>query len=102
MGAFPGEMDLEDLSNNEFPIRLIHEACPCQGNWLLRARSVTEGACSCAADFNGDCIVGLDDFHALVAAWGPCPEPPSPCPADLNKDGRVTVIDLLILLGSWG
>ncbi len=28
---------------------------------------------SCPSDTSGDGIVGIDDFLALLAAWGPCP-----------------------------
>jgi len=28
---------------------------------------------SCPSDSNGDGMVGIDDFLALLAAWGPCP-----------------------------
>jgi hypothetical protein len=55
-----------------------------------------------AADLDGDGIVGVDDFLQLLAAWGPCPGPPDPCPADLDGDGDVGVTDFLILLGEWG
>jgi hypothetical protein len=45
--------------------------------------------------------VGVNDFLALLAAWGPCPVPPAECPADLDGDGQVGVTDFLILLASW-
>ncbi|MCH8153297.1 MAG: hypothetical protein IH830_13105 [Planctomycetes bacterium] len=31
-----------------------------------------------------------------------CPDPPDPCPADLDGDGSVGTFDLQILLGAWG
>jgi T5SS/PEP-CTERM-associated repeat protein len=52
-------------------------------------------------DIDGDGIVGVTDFLALLAAWGPCPDPPDPCPADLDGDGAVGVEDFLILLANW-
>ena len=54
------------------------------------------------ADINGDGTVGIGDFLLLLAAWGPCPEPPRPCPADLDGDGIVGIGDMLILFGAWG
>ncbi|MCH8165871.1 MAG: hypothetical protein IH889_09715 [Planctomycetes bacterium] len=54
------------------------------------------------ADLNQDGIVGIVDLLILLAAWGPCPDPPEPCPADLDGDGTVGILDLLILLASWG
>jgi hypothetical protein len=56
----------------------------------------------CPADFDGDGAVGITDFLALLAAWGPCPSPPAPCPADLDGDGVVGITDFLALLASWG
>ena len=54
------------------------------------------------ADLNQDGIVGIVDLLILLAAWGPCPNPPEPCPADLDGDGTVGIFDLLTLLGAWG
>jgi hypothetical protein len=52
-------------------------------------------------DIDGDGVVGVTDFLLLLAAWGPCPDPPDPCPADLDGDGEVTVTDFLQLLAAW-
>jgi hypothetical protein len=54
-------------------------------------------------DIDGDCVVGVLDFLAILNAWGPCPGacPPS-CPADLNGDCEVGVQDFLLLLANWG
>jgi hypothetical protein len=52
-------------------------------------------------DINGDGIVDVTDFLALLARWGPCPAPPEPCPADLDGDGTVGITDFLILLANW-
>jgi hypothetical protein len=51
------------------------------------------------ADLDADGIVGVNDFLAMLALWGPCPDP---CAPDLDADGAVGVTDVLILLGSWG
>jgi YVTN family beta-propeller protein len=61
-----------------------------------RARMVPLG------DIDLDGTVGVNDFLLLLAAWGPCPDPPAPCPADLDGDGMVGVNDFLILLANWG
>jgi hypothetical protein len=53
-------------------------------------------------DLDGDGVVGITDFLLLLGAWGPCPDPPEPCPADLDGDGAVGVTDFLILLANWG
>jgi len=53
-------------------------------------------------DLDGDGAVGILDFLALLAAWGPCPAPPADCPADLDGDGAVGINDFLALLANWG
>jgi hypothetical protein len=53
-------------------------------------------------DLDGDGTVGVLDFLGLLAAWGPCPDPPAGCPGDLDGDGNVGVTDLLMLLANWG
>ncbi len=55
-----------------------------------------------AADLDGDGTVGIVDFLALLAVWGPCPGPPAGCPADLDGDGTVGIADMLLLLADWG
>jgi len=52
-------------------------------------------------DINGDGIVDVTDFLALLGRWGPCPAPPDPCPADLDGNGTVGINDFLILLANW-
>ena len=55
------------------------------------------------SDVNGDGIVGMVDFLALLAAWGSCSDcgTPQACPADLDGDCSVGILDLLIMLGNW-
>jgi hypothetical protein len=54
-------------------------------------------------DLDGDGAVGILDFLALLAAWGPCPGPCPPfCPADVDFDCAVGITDFLALLGNWG
>ncbi|MHC4653103.1 MAG: choice-of-anchor Q domain-containing protein [Planctomycetota bacterium] len=52
------------------------------------------------ADLNGDNVVGLDDFDALMNCWSSSEEPC--CIADLDLNGTVNVVDFLILLANWG
>ena len=54
-----------------------------------------------SGDLDGDCTVGIVDFLALLAAWGPCPVPPAECPADLDGDNCVGITDFLELLSNW-
>lgn len=59
-------------------------------------------------DLNQDGTVTVSDLLLLIAAWGPCPIPPLPCPADIappgppTGDGVVGVNDLLRLIANWG
>ena len=64
---------------------------------------VTIPDCTPAAlpsDLDGDGIVGMGDFLALLGAWGPCSDCGT-CPADFDGDCSVGILDLLILLGDW-
>lgn len=54
----------------------------------------------CQSDIDGDGVVGIGDLLALLAAWGPCPDP-SVCPADQDGDGAVGLIDVLLVLSEW-
>jgi hypothetical protein len=49
-------------------------------------------------DVDGDFVVGVLDFLAMLSAWGPN----EGHPADLDGDGEVGVADFLILLANWG
>ena len=42
------------------------------------------------------------DFSRLVIEFLLAHPKPADCPADLNDDGEVGVVDLLVLLGAWG
>ena len=54
-------------------------------------------------DVDGDGTVGVLDFLALLAAWGPCPGPcPPSCAADFDSDCQVGITDFLLLLANWG
>ena len=52
----------------------------------------------CAADLDGNGVVGGADLGRLLGAWGPCTD----CPADINGDGLVSGTDLGAMLGAWG
>jgi hypothetical protein len=38
----------------------------------------------------------------VITNWGPCDEPPSPCPGDANGNGEVEVQDLVLVITNWG
>ncbi len=54
-----------------------------------------------SCDLNGDGVVGINDFLALLAAWGPCADCEN-CPADFNGACSVGITDFLLLLAWWG
>ncbi len=56
----------------------------------------------CDGDVDADGTVGINDFLGLLAAWGPCPDPPATCFADIDHDGTVGINDFLALLANWG
>jgi hypothetical protein len=100
-------MDGEDLLLSE-PDGTIHRIDPV--SWLELDTMISpvtietmllDDAVSVFADIDGDGIVGINDFLALLGAWGPCPAPPEACPADLDNDGYVRITDFLLLLGNW-
>jgi hypothetical protein len=53
-------------------------------------------------DLDGNGVVDTADLLIVLAEWGPCPDPPDPCPGDVNGDGVVDTEDLLAVLGNWG
>ena len=56
--------------------------------------------CDVPGDLDGDGLIGITDFLAMLAAWGPCGDCDA-CIADLDDDCQVGITDLLILLGAW-
>jgi len=62
---------------------------------------VTIPDCSPDCDLNGDGVVGIVDWLALLGAWGSCSDCGT-CPADFDGDCSVGILDMLILLGNWG
>ena len=66
----------------------------------LDAFKIIELQCTAIGDLDGDGIVGIVDFLALLAAWGPC-DNCDDCPADLDGDCEVGITDFLLLLANW-
>ena len=76
-------MLLQSYSNGVFKVAVVtfdHQRPPCP--WDL--------------DGNGD--VGIEDFLALLAAWGTDPGGPP----DFDGDGDVGITDFLELFANWG
>jgi hypothetical protein len=92
---------IEDLDGNP---RFVDD--PCRANTGIGDPPVDMGAYEFqdrSCDLDGSGMVGITDFLALLAAWGPCPAPcPPSCPADFDGDCEVGVTDFLILLANWG
>ena len=58
--------------------------------------------CSIAGDVDQSGVVDVDDFLAVLAAWGPCPgQCPPACAEDLDGDCEVEVDDFLLVLAYW-
>ncbi len=66
------------------------------------ANGVADG-CDVPGDADGDGTVGYPDILTVIAHWGVCPAPPTPCLGDMNVTGTVNVQDLLIVIagGNW-
>jgi hypothetical protein len=80
IGAW-GDDDHGDDSGSAYAFDLIGEDC--NENGVCDDRDIANGT---SPDVNGNGI----------------PDECEPCPADVNGDGEVNVLDLLILLASWG
>ncbi len=63
--------------------------------------TLVSGGLPTPGDVDDDGIVGIDDFLAVIAQWGACPDPPGACPADFDGDCEVGIVDLLLLLANW-
>ncbi len=91
-----GSVDCEDLSlflSGPYDWNLDGEATDADRRQLLNALAASR------ADVDGDGIVGIGDFLAMLGSWGPCP-PTGNCGADLDCDGVVGIGDMLLLLSS--
>ncbi len=53
---------------------------------------------ACPGDADGDGVVGITDFLAVLGNWGPNPGHS----ADFDDDGVVGITDFLAVLGNWG
>ncbi len=71
------------------------------GHGLVDAHAALIEIGGILGDLDGDGIVAIVDFLALLDAWGPCPADGTRCPADLDGDGAVGITDLLVLLANW-
>ena len=79
-GPAPLDLDLHTRVVNEIVDAGAYEACPFSN------------------DLDGDGIIGIGDFLALLAVWGTNPGGPP----DFDGDGTVGISDMLELLSNWG
>ena len=73
---------------------------PIQGTLARAIYKLEFGPCP-IGDLTGDLSVNVEDLLAVIAAWGPCPAEPTPCPADIVDDQIVNVADLLAVISHW-
>ncbi len=74
-----------------------------RGYGIVNALGAAQSTPPKPGDLDEDGAVGIVDFLALLAAWGPCPDPcPPHCFGDVDTDCNVGITDLLELLSNWG
>lgn len=69
--------------------------------WTVGMDNVSIDWDAVVGDLDGNNFVDVRDMVLLVSAFGTCPTPPEPCPADLDSNGTVDQGDLLIGLSHW-
>jgi hypothetical protein len=47
-------------------------------------------------------VVSVGDLVEVILAWGACPLPLQPCPADIDGNLQVDVADLIGVIVNWG
>ena len=101
--CFGDSNGLNDFTPNLDPVIGEWNSFPLDAAGGLGGHSVT---CStCPADIAQNGVVNVNDLLAVINAWGSCPGPPFPCPADLapnGGNGTVNVNDLLAVINAWG
>lgn len=89
----PGGTAMVDTTRSAFEIQ---QGISRRGTMV--SGSVIPVAAPCPADIGGDANVGIDDFLAVLAAWGGCVD----CPEDVTGDDVVGINDFLSVLANWG
>ena len=87
---FAGDINLADIGAIEISLYATH------GTDFSLERLVA--AHPMPGDANADLAVNMQDFLAVLTAWGPC----TGCSEDVNDDDVVGINDLLIVLANWG
>jgi hypothetical protein len=54
-----------------------------------------------AGDLDDDGDTDFQDLLQLLGTWGPCDDPPAPCPGDSDCDREIGFADLLAILANW-
>ncbi len=89
----PGEINLDGLVN----CADIDSFVDNMYDWNLDG-DVNEADLYDLAAVVGASLIDGADVAMLLQQWGSCPNPPEPCPGDLDCDGIVGINDFLLLL----
>ena len=99
--SFPGGFDFMPGDATDCNVNLLPDSCDIASGFSADVNGngiPDECETLCPGDLDGDGVVGITDFLALLAAWGPNPGHPG----DLDGDDVVGITDFLALLGNWG
>ena len=71
------------------------------GTGTMSLSFVGEPCPDCPPDTNGDLMVDIVDFLAVLSTWSTTGQEPGQ-DTDVNDDGIVDLLDLLAVLAAWG
>jgi hypothetical protein len=89
-------------------------AYDCNRNCIDDALDISDGSsldvngndlpdeCECIADFDDNGIVNVHDLLLIIIMWGEISTPENPLATDINGDGVVAVLDLMIAINEYG
>jgi WD40 repeat protein len=100
----PSGIAFVDGSGIDCNLNQVPDGCDIDSGYSqdVNGDGVPDECAGVPGDIDGDGIVGILDFLAMLGAWGDCPQPcPPACPGDLDGDCEVGITDFLLLLAYW-